>query len=624
MGEALSVVNRLITLVPTRADRSPLGVLAETFVDYASLSLLLESRDHQVVFGRRGTGKTHAFSYHAQRVAGNGDCAILIDMRSLGSTTGIYADTSLPIHERGTRLLVDALSVIRERLLEFVVREVHDEAALSTALAALAELEEESVRVTVEGETEQETVMNVESTVDKGTALGLSLGAQLGINASHKRNAGGKSETQERRRATGVARHRVRFGKVATPIRLISKIVSPSQIWILFDEWSVVPRDLQPLLADLIRRVLLPIDGVTIKIGAIEHRSLFAVNRSAGDYVGIELGADMTANVNLDELVAFEREIETGAAFYGPLICGHVKAGAAEAGEWVPDSDEELLAEIFASPGALTELSRAAEGVARDAIAILQKAAMRAGADKITARDVTLSAHVWHEQDKEANLEDRRARDAWRRLLEMVVQDRHARAFALEEIEAQESERIRTLFDQRLIHLVKRNVVSRDNSGLRYYVFAIDYGHYAGSTRVTKGLFEFIEADGEQKWAEFVRDEYPSLKPAVLFESDLDQQPRRQTRPLPAVEPPSAVQVPRDADEPDTSLMRDLIYLLRTDDGEEIRVPVSADQRRSAVGSAVLGRYVGDRIEVRARGGSWTAQIIEIRLLEQRPADEGP
>lgn len=48
--------------------------------------------------------------------------------------------------------------------------------------------------------------------------------------------------------------------------------------------------DLQPLLADLVRRCMLPIPGVTVKIGAIEQRSRFRIADENG-YLGIEVGA---------------------------------------------------------------------------------------------------------------------------------------------------------------------------------------------------------------------------------------------------------------------------------------------------------------------------------------------
>lgn len=60
----------------------------------------------------------------------------------------------------------------------------------------------------------------------------------------------------------------------------ILKHITPCEIWIVLDEWAEVPSELQPFLSDLLRRCLLPIYGITVKIGAIEHRSNFKIQKT--------------------------------------------------------------------------------------------------------------------------------------------------------------------------------------------------------------------------------------------------------------------------------------------------------------------------------------------------------
>jgi hypothetical protein len=54
---------------------------------------------------------------------------------------------------------------------------------------------------------------------------------------------------------------------------------------------------IRPYLADLFRRTVLPLDRFVLKIAAIEHRTKFHVARAGGEYLGLELGADVTADV---------------------------------------------------------------------------------------------------------------------------------------------------------------------------------------------------------------------------------------------------------------------------------------------------------------------------------------
>lgn len=75
-------------------------LLVETFVDVGPLFTLLNSYDHQILYGRRGTGKTHALAYLRARVEEQGDAVAFIDLRTVGSSGGIYSDPSIPIRER--------------------------------------------------------------------------------------------------------------------------------------------------------------------------------------------------------------------------------------------------------------------------------------------------------------------------------------------------------------------------------------------------------------------------------------------------------------------------------------------------------------------------------------------
>jgi hypothetical protein len=115
--------NLAFVLIAKRAERQNDDVLEKTFVDFGSVSTVLSSIDHQVIFGRRGTGKTHLLTVHRRNQRTNGEIAIQLDMRNLGSAGGIYGDPNIPLPERATRLLIDILSDIHERLLDAATEE---------------------------------------------------------------------------------------------------------------------------------------------------------------------------------------------------------------------------------------------------------------------------------------------------------------------------------------------------------------------------------------------------------------------------------------------------------------------------------------------------------------------
>jgi putative transposase len=73
----LSAINRGFNKVPKRAEGRVSAQLRDTFVD-SGVATALESIDNQILYGRRGTGKTHAFSYLAATRAEEGDIGIYV------------------------------------------------------------------------------------------------------------------------------------------------------------------------------------------------------------------------------------------------------------------------------------------------------------------------------------------------------------------------------------------------------------------------------------------------------------------------------------------------------------------------------------------------------------------
>lgn len=104
--------------VENRAERVSAQHLLATYVNAGALVGALSSRDNGIVYGRRGTGKTHALKYLAETEKRKGNFVVYIDMeQDLGSTEGLYSDPSLLVAERAARLLVDVLGIIHNKLI---------------------------------------------------------------------------------------------------------------------------------------------------------------------------------------------------------------------------------------------------------------------------------------------------------------------------------------------------------------------------------------------------------------------------------------------------------------------------------------------------------------------------
>lgn len=297
------------------------------------------------------------------------------------------------------------------------------------------------------------------------------------------------------------------------------------RIWILLDEWAAIPLELQPLLADLLRRAVFPVRGVVVKVAAIEQRSRFKASGAEGDYLGIEVGADAQADLDLDDYMVFGNDPDAAKTFFRELFFKHGRAHAAEDGRTPPANAREFQREAFTQRNAFDELVRAAEGVPRDAINIARLAAQRAGDEPISVQHVRTAAHRWYVSDKEKTVQANPEAAAllhW--IIDKVIGERRARAFLLEQGTRASHPLITELYDSRVLHVIKRSA-SRDQPGVRYDVYALDFGCYVELITTTKapaGLYE-AEANGDSGWVEVPTDDYRSIRRAILDLAEFDR-----------------------------------------------------------------------------------------------------
>jgi hypothetical protein len=464
-------LNQALMRIPRRAESTDRSTLAMTFVAAGSFSAMLHSADHQILYGRRGTGKTHALRYLSDLIERTGDVAVYLDLRTIGSAEGMYTDSSLSPTVRGTHLLVDTLEAIHDELLAVAFAgEVGDQNSLLLALDALAEA---ATAVQVVGEVQRETTIG--GSAESSTGLELTAAPKASVSATQRQSATAES----RLRRTGIEQHHVVFGPLSRALRSVASALGPARLWLLLDEWSSIPLDLQPLLADLLRRCVLPAAGVTVKIAAIERRSRFSQPLLNGDYVGIEVGADAASAVSLDDFMIFENGRSRAQEFFGQLFYNHASAPLSTMIAQPPPDVDSFIEDTFRR-NAFPELVRAAEGVPRDAINIAALAAQHAHNEPISLPDIRRAARDWYLRDKQTAINTNQlARQMLRSLIDEVVGRRHSRTFLLDQLAARH-ETIDELYDARLLHVLRRGIADRKNPGMLYDGFAIDYGCYVG------------------------------------------------------------------------------------------------------------------------------------------------
>lgn len=485
--------------IAKRAERQDDEVLHQTFVDFGAVFTTISSIDHQIIFGRRGTGKTHLLTVLRQARRKAGELAIQIDMRTIGSVGGIYGDPTLPLAQRATRLLIDVLAAIHSALFEQAI-DYDGLVDLGRTGAALDELFSAHTSVRVQGTTTVEEARSSERSGSGEIGGGAAVSEKgLSLTASLKLAEADKAGTSAKTVISGQESHRVNFGAVGVAIRKIVETLPGGRLWILIDEWSEVPLDLQPLLADLIRRAILPAKGATVKIAAIEQRSRLRLIDQAVGHIGIQVGADISPAVNLDDHMVFDNDEDTAIEFFKALVFKHVQAALTSEGITPPKDIGALLSVGFTQANAFVEVVRACEGVPRDAIHILSLAAQKAFGATISVNDVRNAAQQWYQGSKDAAVgSNDQAKQLLQWIVDKVIKERQTKAFLLEA--GTKDGLIDFLYDERVLHVLRKGISAKDSPGKRFNVYGIDYGCYVdliNTNRAPQGTLDLGETTAE-------------------------------------------------------------------------------------------------------------------------------
>lgn len=519
----MNEINNTFLKLSKRAETNDIEYLVKTFVNIGPLFTILSNKDHEILYGRRGTGKTHAMAYLSDSLRNKNNLVISIDLRTIGSNGGIFSDNFIPLKERATRLLIDSFSYINDAIIDHVINDESEQFNLARVSPMADRLWDSISEIQIGDEVEiNKIVTQKDQTVDSSN-LGIFVTSKkfgLETKLSDEKSAGSTTSKAEKRQ--GLENHRVNFSSVFKNLQeLINEL--GVHTWIIFDEWAEIPQDLQPYLAEMIRRTILPNNNITVKIAAIDQRTNLSVFDTTGNRIGIEIGADIAASQNLDEYMVFDNDEEKAKTFFEELIYHHFSniADSEIIQKFKIKNSQNLINNAFTQIAAFHEFVRASEGVPRDAINILGIAAMKADNGKISIENVRAAARIWYTRGKEKAISTHeKANDLLRWIIDEVIGKRNARAFLLQT--NQKDSLIEYLFDARVLHVIKENVSGKDTPGIRYNVYSIDYGCYVeliNTANAPKGLFEAIDDSSELEDSIFVevpKNDYRAIRRAIL------------------------------------------------------------------------------------------------------------
>lgn len=508
-------LNTTFIRLAKRAEKLGAEHIRDSFVEVGHTYTLLQCEEHHIMFGRRGTGKTHFLKFLQNDLLQANRVALYLDLRSLGSTGGIFSDNKIPLNQRATQLLIDILLGVHELLSECIWKSDEPDNNLIELLDLFIE---QATTLELVGTVEINEHTSNQQLNKADIALSLKP-ESIGLTLSAATQNTQTSELHER--AVGHKKSRVHFLSITKILQKITALLPDKQLWLLLDEWSEIPLDLQPYVAEMLKRVFFPVNGITVKIAALQHRSCFRVfNPESNVPIGLEIGADAASSLNLDEFMRFDNDQEAAKHFFRELIFRHVKATAKSIK--LRDSNH-FVEQAFSQTTVFDEFVISAEGIPRDAINILSQAAQSTIDEKITIKLLRQGARKWFDHNKHSALS---AKPQALTLLEWIVREvigkRNTRGFLL--ASETKDELIDFLYDARVLHVLAHGVSAKNATGQRFTQYSLDYGCYVqlmASSKAPKGLI--IESDTENTVAHFVqvpKNDYRSVSNSVLVLDD--------------------------------------------------------------------------------------------------------
>lgn len=251
------ILQTAVSRILQRAERqTDPGKLIETYVDVGLLRQL-HNANHQIFFGRRGTGKTHVMKVLESKFAEDPNLTVVfLDCRTLGSTSQ-FSDKSLTMNSRCLALFRDFLLTIHNELLQHIVYSPSEQA--EKALEAV-----DSLLVTVREPITTFTASSMESeisaTTESARHLSASLDASIQLQSAEIHAGLAQRSGRGERKNTQYSiesEDKIIFPELLRDLRDVLRLAK-TELVVLVDEWSSLPQDVQPYFAEFLKRGLLP------------------------------------------------------------------------------------------------------------------------------------------------------------------------------------------------------------------------------------------------------------------------------------------------------------------------------------------------------------------------------
>ncbi|REC77206.1 ATP-binding protein [Chryseobacterium elymi] len=468
-----NAINKLANNI--RTERSTVENLLNIYADKSIIDRL-NNHNNQIIYGRRGTGKTHLL-YAFQRLifeSNNPNASkrfpIYLDLRTylplFTSSSSINVESSVLIFQAIINDLIDILI----NNLKYIYDISEYGGFNSFENSRIEKLKNILGRLNVEfNGREFKRLGSVEFNKEEIK----NISGSLKLNTSPEFTVDGKQEQKNNFIETNV--QYLSFNEISKLLEDLSLELNDTKIVFLLDEWSEIPLDLQPYLSELIKRVFIS-SNYTFKVAAIPYRSKFRETIHNDLKIGLEEGGDIFP-ITLDNRYIYEIDKVGTKNFYNELLINHLK----EIDNTLFNNVDEIrFINYFFANQALAEILIASAGIPRDFINlfILSYNNRNNVTQRIILKNIRNSTTEWYTSDKKEEIDkDKTTRHLFEELVNLVILTKKKTHFLLPQKHS-DNKFIKKLVDLRVLHLRQKGISHRHIPNKTYDVYSIDYGSY--------------------------------------------------------------------------------------------------------------------------------------------------
>jgi hypothetical protein len=454
-----------------------LGKFSELFVDANILKVVVPVKN-QIIYGRRGTGKTHLLGrlneYYRENFAELRILPVYIDGRNIAfNSTMAEANSVISILISYRRFLDAIITSLKDFVDNTIVlsslEKLWPGGTEKNKLLRIRELIDELILLIRFGEVEiaqgkAESEHRQADSKEHSSQLAFDFKIASDVKKLAENNASfsaglkraDSSSAAENLKVVYEGLTVINYIKVRECIEELIAILNAEALVVLFDEWSAINTSNQPILAEMIRSTLVGGRRFGIKFACIPFYTRISDSDESGQSIGFPIGEEVFVDVDFDRLCNPFMNPNNVTLFLLSILQKHLAAKISDfkqatLEEWT----DYCLTEIFESKAAIEELVKASAGVPRDFLRMFSRA-FRIAEEKLplNERVIRIAMHEFFRDEKQTLIEKRpRASSLYESIFNEICIPTNAYIFFVSSKYAK-SVVLQEIWHHRLIHLL--------------------------------------------------------------------------------------------------------------------------------------------------------------------------